>query len=301
MVPRATPDVSLNLFAPDGVNLRLDLPGLPLDHSPLTIDLGDRCDVEIEVLDWSEAFAAREIHLCVTSSDEQGIARFSAARVSGPRTRAHAWGSLDAVAAVYEVLADADITLALESVALEDVGTTRASVSLGQRPAWRLVDEAGQPAREAAVIARFAQHERAYSMVLYADSNGVVSAPAGLDEALVANVVLGDGSFRCDLELPVPNADGTHQDVGLGHIESYDVALESNGTPLPWHRISICSEATLDLGQLLMSDDRGRIGPLAIRSGGRPRLVVHDPRLVELGQSFPLVAGSNRVSLTRRQ
>lgn len=89
MVPRAMADLSLNLFAPDGVNLRIDLPGLPLDHSPLTIDLGARREVEVEVLDWSEAdHAARNLQLCVTSTDERGIARFSAAKIrtgSSPR------------------------------------------------------------------------------------------------------------------------------------------------------------------------------------------------------------------------
>lgn len=112
--------------------------------------------------------------------------------------------------------------------------------------------------------------------------------------------MLNDGSFRCDLELPPPLGGGVPVDVGVGHIESYEIALESGGAPLTWHRVSICSEAPLDLGQLHMSDDRGHIGPLAIRSGGRPRLVVHDPRLVDLGRSFAVEPGLNRVSLTRR-
>lgn len=301
MVPRAMPDLSLNLFAPDGVNLRIDLPGLPLDHNPLTIDLGGRREVEVEVLEWTAAaFAERNIHLCVTSTDERGIVRFSAAKVAGARTRAHAWGRHEVVAAVYEVSEDVDTTLALASFALADVGLTRTSVNLGRRPAWKLVDEAGQGAADSVVIARFAEHPRAYSMVLYADPRGIVDAPIGLTDALVANIVLSDGSFRCDLVLPHPSADGAPIEVGLGHIESYEILLECGSAPLAWHRVSVCSEAPLDLGLLLMSDDRGHIGPLAIRSGGQPRLVVHDPRLVELGRSFVLEPGTNRVSLARR-
>jgi len=300
MVPRATPDLSLNLFAPDGVNLRLDLPGLPLDHSPLTIDLDGRREVEVEVLDWNEAHhAGRELHLCVTSADERGIARYSAAKVAASRVRAHAWGQQEVVAAVYEVSKDADTTLALTSFALADVGVTRVSVSLGRRPAWRLADEAGQGAADAIVIARFAERPRVYSMVMVADSSGIVSPPTGLAEALVANVVLSDGSLRCDLELPPPRLDGAPIDVSVGHVESYEITLLSDGAALAWHRVSVCSEAPLDLGQLLMSDDRGHIGPLAIRSGGRPRLVVHDPRLIELGRSFDLEPGMNQVSLKR--
>ncbi|MEZ6015865.1 MAG: hypothetical protein R3F49_12170 [Planctomycetota bacterium] len=296
-LPKGEPDLALNLFAPDGVNLRIDLPGMALDHDPLTIDLDDAVAVEIEVEDWDHAFVARNLNLCVVSVDALGLQRFSVARVESRSVRAYAWGAGPAMASIIEISEETDALLAATSLPLARPGPSSASLRLGARAGWLVLDEDRVPQPDAIMYVGATRHASRFGMVFVADERGWVDAPVGLGDDLVANIHLPDGTVQTDLPLNAPAGTGDRVEVVVGRSERYEVRLEAQGAPLPWHRVSLQSAAPVELGMLMMSDGEGSVPGLDFRYGSRPQLVLHDPRLFERSRRYELRPGLNVIEV----
>jgi len=298
-LPKAVPDLTLNLFSPDGVNLRIDVPGMAMDHNPLEIDLSEQVEVEVVIDDWEPDFRSRSLNLCVVSLDHRGLQRFSVVEVDAERASALAWGSATAMASIFEVMTDADVFLAARTVALDKPMPTPVHLSIGESAGWLFIDEAGVPQGDALIYAANEVHSNRFSMALVADGTGRVTVPLGIDGMLFVNAHLPDGTIQTDLELRAPSVPGEFKRVDLSRAEVYDVVLSCGGSPLPWHRVSICSEIRVDLGVMQMSNKDGELGDLRFRGGSRPRVVIHDPRLFEFGQSYPLRPGMNQIEVRR--
>jgi len=297
-IPYSLFDTYFGVWTPDGRALRVDVPGFPRDHSPITVDVSRRAQLVVKIASAYDAWRDRNVWIGVRQ------AKYDPPRLIVTRKLETDTVEIDlpfdghATVSVIEFFDNYNAWLSVDDVDLRGDRQNRVTVDLsGTTLGTYVVDEHGIGVPNTMFELRLQGRDWTGTNVTSPDGWLPLPGPEGAIYRIFGR--LDENRIVLGLPVSATQRDALQARLMLTRPTVIDVELLREGVPLPWTLVQFKRDNRWGGGFGEYTGDRGLTPAMSVFCDEDPICIVSATGLFETGESYALHAGRTTIQVRR--